>query len=205
MSTGGLSVRALAADGMPSVAKQWIEMKLPTTTTNAELAASPATPVKPDTNAANSAVTVNSETNDFVRLVKDPFNLISVLGPARGGKSQYTSSCNIGQALTSDRYTLLCSKAVIYNRTGGLLTDDILKDLGMMTQAGQSLRNGQSSHANNLSDGGLDGRANGTSNTADVKPQSGHLFILFNRFQLNADTKSKRTKCVVLKRLLICP
>jgi hypothetical protein len=99
---------------------------------------------------------------------------------------------------------LLCSKAVIYNRTGGLLTDDILKDLGMMTQAGQRLRKGQSSHASDLSNGALDGRPNGVPDTTDVKPQFGHLFILFNRFQLNADTKSEQVRHIVLKHLLIC-
>ena len=83
---------------------------------------------------------------------------------------------------------LLCSKAVIYNRTGGLLTDDILKDLGMMTQAGQRLSAGRTS-------GPQDGAA--TNRTMDNRsgvskstPQFGHLFILFNRFQLNANTNS---------------
>ena len=80
---------------------------------------------------------------------------------------------------------LLCSKAVIYNRTGGLVTDDILKDLGMMTQAGQRLSSGES---NGLMNGDADADA-GAKNSKKT-PQFGHLFILFNRFQLNADTKS---------------
>jgi len=81
---------------------------------------------------------------------------------------------------------LLCSKAVIYNRTGGLLTDDILKDLGMMTQAGQRLSSGESN-------GRMNGDADGGAKNTTKKPQFGHLFILFNRFQLNADTKSMHT------------
>lgn len=80
---------------------------------------------------------------------------------------------------------LLRSKAVIYNRTGDLVTDDILKDLGMMTQAGQRLSSGES---NGLMNGDADADA-GAKNSKKT-PQSGHLFILFNRFQLNADTKS---------------
>jgi hypothetical protein len=98
---------------------------------------------------------------------------------------------------------LLCSKAVIYNRTGGLLTDDIRKDLGMMTQAGQRLRAGQSSHANDLSDGPLNGRQNGVADVANLKPLFGHLFILFNRFQLNPDSKSERANRVAVKHWLI--
>ena len=78
MSTGGLSVRALSADGMPSVALQWLQMLAPPEKDS----------ILGDGQGANSAVSVNTETNDFVRLVKDPLNLISALGPARSGKSQ---------------------------------------------------------------------------------------------------------------------
>ena len=78
MSTGGLSVRALSADGMPSAALQWLQM----------LAPPEKDPILGGGQGANSAVSVNTETNDFVHLVKDPSNLISVLGPARSGKSQ---------------------------------------------------------------------------------------------------------------------
>lgn len=77
MSTGGLSVRALAADGMPSTALQWIEMRASTGNGN------------DGRRGGDSAVMVNTKTNDFVRLVKDPLNLISVLGPARSGKSMF--------------------------------------------------------------------------------------------------------------------
>lgn len=84
---------------------------------------------------------------------------------------------------------LLCSKAVMYNRIGGLLTDDILKDLGMMTQAGQRLSKGESSSSNDHENG----IANGAPK-AKARPQFGHLFILFNRFQQNADTKSEHTR-----------
>ncbi|KAF1819775.1 uncharacterized protein K489DRAFT_433910 [Dissoconium aciculare CBS 342.82] len=87
MSTGGLSVRALTADGMPSVALQWIEMQLPTVTPANAATPSVSTAAKHQANAANSAMTVNSTTNDFVRLVKTPLNLRSVLRPARSGKS----------------------------------------------------------------------------------------------------------------------
>lgn len=80
MSTGGLSVRALTADGMPSVALQWIEMLAPRETDQDSGGGQ----------GVNSAVSVNKQTNDFVRLIKDPLNLISVLGPARSGKSQYS-------------------------------------------------------------------------------------------------------------------
>ena len=34
---------------------------------------------------------------------------------------------------------LICSRVVMYNRTGGLLTEEILSQLGMMTQAAQRL------------------------------------------------------------------
>ena len=34
---------------------------------------------------------------------------------------------------------LLCSRVIMYNRTGGLLTEEILSQLGMMTQAAQRL------------------------------------------------------------------
>jgi hypothetical protein len=78
MSTGGLSIRALSADGMPSVALQWLQMLAPPEKDS----------ILGGGQGANSAVSVNTETNDFVRLVKDPLNLISVLGPARSGKSQ---------------------------------------------------------------------------------------------------------------------
>jgi len=94
MSTGGLSVRALAADGMPSTALQWIEMQ--------------AAPSEEGANAgkgANSSVTVNTRTNDFVRLVKDPLNLISVLGPARSGKSEQIGSITLMRTLIAGRHS----------------------------------------------------------------------------------------------------
>lgn len=93
MSTGGLSVRALAADGMPSTALQWIEMQAP--------------PAEDEGNAgrgAKSSVTVNTRTNDFVRLVKDPLNWISVLGPARSGKSKQIVSIIPTRTLIVNRH-----------------------------------------------------------------------------------------------------
>jgi hypothetical protein len=95
MSTGGLSVRALTADGMPSVALQWIEMQLPTVTPANAATPSVSTAAKHQANAANSAMTVNSTTNDFVRLVKTPLNLRSVLRPARSGKSAFMNRCYV--------------------------------------------------------------------------------------------------------------
>ena len=80
---------------------------------------------------------------------------------------------------------LLNSKVVIYNRTGGLLTESILTDLGMMTQAGQRLRQGQS--ITESEDTPLNG-SNGNVPDGDFsesRPCFGHLVILFNRFQLS--------------------
>lgn len=217
MSTGGLSARALTAlanDGA-SVAMRWLEMLLPD---NADVKAGL---------PAYSLRVIEDPTNNVVRMVTDPLNLISVMGPARSGKSTLmnllagckvtelfptypgmetftkgiyiptrmlplpefsalegdapvqSSDSNIkvtfvdteGQGALGTSYdmslfspALISSRVVIYNRTGGLLVEEIINQLGMMTQAAQKLR-----VASNDLSGAI----------------FGHLFILFNQFRLN--------------------
>ncbi|KAF4548172.1 Hypothetical protein D9617_31g064080 [Elsinoe fawcettii] len=246
MSTGGLSVRALSAPEMPSTSLKWLEMILPDAVGNVPAAGRPK-------NQRNYAVKVVESTNNFIGTVKDPLNLVSVIGPARSGKSTlmnflsgskselfptspgattFTKGIYVptkivdlptfsslegepvidasnsairitfvdteGQGAVGQLYdmnlfspALLNSKVIIYNRTGGLLTESILTDLGMMTQAGQRLRQGQSMTENeneasentnnfvNENSGVPDG------NFSEVRPCFGHLVILFNRFQLS--------------------
>lgn len=80
---------------------------------------------------------------------------------------------------------LLCSKVVLYNRTGGLLTEEILNQLGMMTQAGKRLRAGQtvtdSDDAPTDRDSAMGGDGSTNEGSAKSKPCFGHLIILFNR------------------------
>jgi hypothetical protein len=57
----------------------------------------------------------------------------------------------------------------------------------MMTQAGQRLSAGRSTGAQS---GAATNGANDRSGVSKSTPQFGHLFILFNRFQLNANTNS---------------
>ncbi|KAF2724281.1 hypothetical protein K431DRAFT_282125 [Polychaeton citri CBS 116435] len=220
MSSGGLSVRALTADEMPPSSMQWIQMIAPP--------AGNASPGKIE----NAALRVVENTNNAVRRVKQPLNLISVLGPARSGKStlmNLLAGCNTelfatsngaitytkgifvttrildlptfsslngdpkidpvdpnlqvsfldteGQGALGNLYdmnlfspALLCSRVIIYNRTGGLLTAEILSQLGMMTQAGQRLKSGQvkegATHGTSGSDpdGFTDGNAGGSTN-----------------------------------------
>ncbi|KAF7872337.1 hypothetical protein EAF04_003260 [Stromatinia cepivora] len=159
---------------------------------------------------------IEDPTNNFIRLIKDPLNMISVMGPARSGKStlmNILAGCTAtelfatypgmetftkrnsnsnqspegettvdpttenvkvtfvdteGQGAVGNNYdmdlfspALVTSRVVIYNRTGGLLTEEILSQLGMMTQAAQRLR------------------------AAVTSPLFGHLFIIFNQFRTN--------------------
>jgi hypothetical protein len=79
MASGGLSVRALAAPNMPPAPLKWIQMNVPQ---------DDRTPGKP-ADGKNAALQVLPATNDFIRTIKDPLNLISVIGPAGSGKSAY--------------------------------------------------------------------------------------------------------------------
>ncbi|TGO83677.1 hypothetical protein BPOR_0609g00070 [Botrytis porri] len=190
---------------------------------------------------------IEDPTNSFIRLIKDPLNLISVMGPARSGKStmmnilagctvtelfstypgmetftkgiqiptrvltlpQFSSlegattvvpsTANVkvtfvdteGQGAIGDNYdmdlfspALVTSRVVIYNRTGGLLTEEILSQLGMMTQAAQRLRAGGNDKSGNTAITGMSGTS-GTSGKAATDPLFGHLFIIFNQFRTN--------------------
>jgi len=193
---------------------------------------------------------IEKPTNDFVRLIKDPLNLISVMGPARSGKStlmnllagckktelfatypgsetftkgifvptrvltlpkfssledepvvEASESKNIqvtfvdteGQGALGDSYdmnlfspALLTSRVVIYNRTGGLLIEEILSQLGMMVLAAQRLR---------VEKKGNDTMANSAQSS---RPTFGHLFILFNQFR----TTEKDTPQYLQSKLL---
>ncbi|KAI4101415.1 MAG: hypothetical protein LQ339_005064 [Xanthoria mediterranea] len=217
MSTGGLSARSLSALGNDgtSVAMRWLEMLLPD---SGEVKAGL---------AAYSLRVIEDPTNKVVRMVTDPLNLISVMGPARSGKSTLmnllagcqvtelfptypgmetftkgiyvptrmlslpefsalegdppvqSSDANIkvtfvdteGQGAIGTSYdmslfspALISSRVVIYNRTGGLLIEEIINQLGMMTQAAQRLQ---------------------VASDASSGPVFGHLFIIFNQFRLN--------------------
>lgn len=111
---------------------------------------------------------------------------------------------------------LVTSRVIIYNRTGGLETDRILQDLGMMTQAAQRLsvipQVSGTAEGSITSDvfsttGGVTSVTNGTNGTnttnksttatvvhgSDSSPSSsgatfmfGHLRILFNQYRLNS-------------------
>lgn len=216
-STSALSARSLAALGNDgaSVATRWLEMLLPD---SGEVQAGL---------VAYSLRVIEDPTNKVVRMVTDPLNLISVMGPARSGKSTLmnllagckvtelfptypgmetftkgiyvptrmlslpefsalegdppvqSSNANIkvtfvdteGQGAVGTSYdmslfspALISSRVVIYNRTGGLLIEEIINQLGMMTQAAQRLRVGS---------------------TDSSGPIFGHLFIIFNQFRLN--------------------
>ena len=223
MSTAGLSARSLTALGNDgaSVAMRWLEMLLPESGD-----------VKAGLPAYSLRV-IEDPTNKVVRMVTDPLNLISVMGPARSGKSTLmnllagckvselfptypgmetftkgiyvptrmlslpefsalegdpqvqSSDSNIkvtfvdteGQGAIGISYdmslfspALISSRVVIYNRTGGLLIEEIINQLGMMTQAAQRLR---------------------VASDASSGPIFGHLFIVFNQFRLNkTDTAS---------------
>lgn len=189
---------------------------------------------------------VEDPTNKTIRLIKDPLNLISVMGPARSGKSTlmnllagckgtelfatypgmetFTKGVYVptrvlslpqfstleggqpveavnpnlkvsfvdteGQVAVGAAYylnlfspALLTSRVVIYNRTGGLLTDEILSQLGMMTRAAQRLR--------------VAGEITQDSSSSN-RPTFGHLFILFNQFRLNAVDKPETLKVKLL-------
>ncbi|KAL8289404.1 hypothetical protein RB597_001151 [Gaeumannomyces tritici] len=217
---GVLPAAHLAALGDDaSVSMGWIEMVMP----------------KDDQGEAVSNAyamrVVEEPANKFVRMIKEPLNLISVMGPARSGKStlmnllagctttelfatypgmetftkgvyvptrvvtlpQFSSlegepvveAANSaikvsfvdteGQGAVGDVYdmnlfspALVTSRVVIYNRTGGLLTEEILGQLGMMTQAAKRLQTADAAAA-----------AKG--------PIFGHLFIIFNQFRLNVN------------------
>ncbi|KAL9578947.1 MAG: hypothetical protein Q9212_005394 [Teloschistes hypoglaucus] len=217
MSTGGLSAHALTALGNDgaSVAMRWLEMLLPD---SQEVQAGL---------PAYSLRVIEDPANKVVRMVTDPLNLISVMGPARSGKSTlmnllagctvselfptypgmetftkgiyiptrmlslpdfsalegdapvHASDANIkvtfvdteGQGAVGSSYdmslfspALISSRVIIYNRTGGLLVEEIINQLGMMTQAAQRLRVGSDDSSG---------------------PIFGHLFIIFNQFRLN--------------------
>lgn len=174
---------------------------------------------------------VEKPANEFVRTITDPLNLISVVGPARSGKSTlmnllagckktelfatyagmetFTKGVFVptrvltlpqfsslegdpatddkgsaikvsfvdteGQGAVGDVYdmnlfspALVTSRIVIYNRTGGLLTEEILNQLGMMTQAAKRLQVESS-----------------TPSASAKGPLFGHLFIIFNQYRLN--------------------
>ena len=191
---------------------------------------------------------VEDPTNKMIRLIADPLNLISVMGPARSGKStlmNLLAGCTVselfatypgmetftkgiyvptrilslpqfsslegaepieasnpnikvsfvdteGQGAMGAAYdlnlfsaALTTSRVVIYNRTGGLLTEEILSQLGMMTQAAQRLRSAGGTTA-----------ANGDQITG---PTFGHLFIVFNQFRLNAVDTTETLKDKLFK------
>ena len=217
MSTGGLSARSLTALGNDgaSVAMRWLEMLLPD---NRDVIAGL---------PAYSLRVIEDPTNKVVRMVTEPLNLISVMGPARSGKStlmNLLAGCSVselfptypgmetftkgiyvptrmlslpefsalegdppvqssnasmkvtfvdteGQGAVGTSYdmslfspALISSRVVIYNRTGGLLIEEIINQLGMMTQAAQRLQSASESSSG---------------------PIFGHLFIVFNQFRLN--------------------
>ncbi|KAL9118633.1 MAG: hypothetical protein Q9187_004820 [Circinaria calcarea] len=217
MSTGGLSARSLTALGNDgaSVAMRWLEMLLPDSGD-----------VQTGLPAYSLRV-IEDPTNKVIRMVTDPLNLISVMGPARSGKSTLmnllagcrvselfptypgmetftkgiyvptrmlslpdfsalegdppvqSSNSNIkvtfvdteGQGAIGTTYdmslfspALISSRVVIYNRTGGLLIEEIINQLGMMTQAAQRLQ---------------------VASDSSSGPIFGHLFIVFNQFRLN--------------------
>ena len=173
---------------------------------------------------AYSLRVIEDPTNKVVRMVTDPLNLISVMGPIRSGKStlmNLLAGCSVselfptypgmetftkgiyvptrmlslpefsalegdppvqssnsnlkvtfvdteGQGAVGTTYdmslfspALISSRVVIYNRTGGLAVEEIINQLGMMTQTAQRLR---------VASDGSSG------------PIFGHLFIVFNRF-----------------------
>ena len=217
MSTGGLSARSLTALGNDgaSVAMRWLEMLLPDSGD-----------VKAGLPAYSLRV-IEDPTNKVVRMVTEPLSLISVMGPARSGKStlmNLLAGCRVselfptypgmetftkgiyvptrmlslpefsalegdppvqssnssikvtfvdteGQGAIGTSYdmslfspALISSRVVIYNRTGGLLVEEIINQLGMMTQAAQRLKSASESSSG---------------------PIFGHLFIVFNQFRLN--------------------
>ncbi|QSZ35436.1 hypothetical protein DSL72_008306 [Monilinia vaccinii-corymbosi] len=234
----GLTAESIAAlgDGA-SHSMRWLNMSL------SEPTYSPSDP-RP-VNLAYALKVVEDPTNNFVRLIKDTLNLISVMGPARSGKSTlmnilagctatelfatypgmetFTKGIQIptrvlslpqfsaqegqsvvdpstenvkvtfvdteGQGALGDNYdmdlfspALVTSRVVIYNRTGGLLTEEILSQLGMMTQAAKRLRAGENARP---SESAGSGTAAAGSGTAATGPLFGHLFIIFNQFRTN--------------------
>ncbi|ESZ95384.1 hypothetical protein SBOR_4240 [Sclerotinia borealis F-4128] len=230
----GLTAEGIAALGdEASHSMRWLDMSLSDSSSN---------PTDPrPARQAYALKVIEDPTNNFVRLVKDPLNLISVMGPARSGKSTlmnvlagctttelfatypgmetFTKGIQIptrvltlpqfsslegettvdsstenvkvtfvdteGQGAIGDNYdmdlfspALVTSRVVIYNRTGGLLTEEILSQLGMMTQAAQRVRAGGNARSD-------DSASPGTSGTAATGPLFGHLFIIFNQFRTN--------------------
>ncbi|TGO11294.1 hypothetical protein BTUL_0113g00240 [Botrytis tulipae] len=234
----GITAESIAALGdQASHSMRWLDMTLSNSSSD---------PNSPKAaNQAYALKVIEDPTNSFVRLIKDPLNLISVMGPARSGKStlmnvlagctvtelfetypgmetftkgiqiptrvlplpQFSSlegettvvpsDANVkvtfvdteGQGAIGDNYdmdlfspALVTSRVIIYNRTGGLLTEEILSQLGMMTQAAQRLRaGGNDDRSGNTPNTGT----SGTSGKAATDPLFGHLFIIFNQFRTN--------------------
>ncbi|KAK1759803.1 hypothetical protein QBC47DRAFT_116420 [Echria macrotheca] len=228
ISASNLAALARADDGS-SVALRWLDMIAP---------AEPFDNATEEEEQPYFLQVVEDPTNNMIRLVRDPLNLISVMGPARSGKSTlmnllagsktelfatypgmetFTKGVYVptrvltlpqfstlegdaatdaadpnikvtfvdteGQGAVGASYdlnlfspALTASRVVIYNRTGGLLTEEILGQLGMMVQAAQRLR----------AAGSPDGDAPATTDTQTAAPTFGHLFVLFNQFRLNS-------------------
>ncbi|KAH9238246.1 hypothetical protein K456DRAFT_31775 [Colletotrichum gloeosporioides 23] len=243
MTSSILSARALSAPGMPAASFPWFAMGEMVQDSTGKRSAS-----------TSAALKAYNEANDLIGAIKGPLNLITILGPARTGKSTLlnclagsksdlfqTSSGAMtftkGVLITTETFTLpqfssmdgaprvdsdkpdlkvsfidtegegamgtaydvnlfspvlLCAKVVIFNWKGGFLTDQILSQLGMMTEAGRRLRGSQQGSSSGAQDEADHGATNGTSpdhpstgNPANASPRFGHLIILFNRFQLN--------------------
>ncbi|KAJ0284249.1 hypothetical protein CBS470a_006964 [Colletotrichum nupharicola] len=243
MTSSILSARALSAPGMPAASFPWFAMGEMVQDSTGKRSAS-----------TSAALKAYNEANDLIGAIKGPLNLITILGPARTGKSTLlnclagsksdlfqtssgamtftkgvlitTETCTLPQFSSMDGAprvdsdkpdlkvsfidtegegamgtaydvnlfspVLLCAKVVIFNWKGGLLTDQILSQLGMMTEAGRRLRGSQQGSSSGAQDEADHGATNGTSpdhpstgNPANASPRFGHLIILFNRFQLN--------------------
>ncbi|KAH6672551.1 hypothetical protein B0J14DRAFT_593900 [Halenospora varia] len=75
---GGISVANLAAASSDdaSYSVRWLEMLLP-----------PATSDPAESSQGYALKVVEDPANKFVRMIQDPLNLVSVMGPTRSGKS----------------------------------------------------------------------------------------------------------------------
>ncbi|KAJ0301487.1 hypothetical protein Brms1b_012451 [Colletotrichum noveboracense] len=191
MTSSILSARALSAPGMPAASFPWFAMGEMVQDSTGKRSAS-----------TSAALKAYNEANDLIGAIKGPLNLITILGPARTGKSTLLN-CLAGSksdlfqtssgAMTFTKGVLITTETFTLpqfsSMDGAPRVDSDKPDLkvSFIDTEGEGAMGtaGAQDEADHGATNGTSPDHPSTGNPANASPRFGHLIILFNRFQLN--------------------